>query len=122
MVLGVGTDILEVERLSDTVERQGQPFLDRVFTPAEQAYCDQYNDRFVRYAGRFCVKEAVMKSFGAGIGQGLSWLDIEVTNAESGQPLATLTEEALERFPNAQVLVSLSHSKTYATAVAIRTQ
>ena len=122
MILGVGTDILEIERLRETIERQGQPFLDRVFTPIEQRYCNQYNDRVLRYAGRFCVKEAVMKSFGAGVGQGLSWLDIEVTNAESGQPQARLTEKALQRYPNAQVMISLSHCKTHATAVAIRTQ
>lgn len=117
MVLGVGTDILEIERLRDTIERQGQPFLDKVFTPVEQEYCNQYSDRVLRYAGRFCVKEAVMKSFGAGIGQGIGWLDIEVTNAESGQPYARLAGR-----PETQVMISLSHCKTYATAVAIRTQ
>jgi holo-[acyl-carrier protein] synthase len=120
-VIGVGTDILEVERLSETIGRQGQAFLNRIFTPNEQKYCEQYSDSALRYAGRFAVKEAVMKAFGAGVGQGLSWLDIEVINAESGQPKATLSKEALTRYPNAQVLVSLSHCKTYATAVAIRT-
>jgi len=77
-VLGTGVDLVENERVRALLTRWGSRFRDRVYLPAEQAYCESKASPWLYYAGRFAVKEAVSKAFGTGIGEGLGWLDIEV--------------------------------------------
>ena len=86
MIVGMGLDIAEIDRIQSAIERHGQPFIARLFTPAEIAYCERHKNKFERYAGRFAVKEATMKALGTGWRHGVRWRDIEVTNLPGGKP------------------------------------
>lgn len=85
MIMGVGVDITEFDRMRDAVERQGQPFLDRIFTASEQAYCQRRRDPIPCFASRFAAKEAVAKAFALGLGP-MGLLNAEVCNEENGAP------------------------------------
>ena len=78
MIVGLGLDIAEIDRIEAAIKRHGAPFLERLFTPAEVSYCEQYKNRFERYAARFAAKEAAMKALGTGWSRGVRWRDIEV--------------------------------------------
>ena len=96
MVLSVGVDMVEVERIQKALEdsRIGKRFRDRVFTANEIQYCEKKRrGRYESYAGRFAVKEAVMKALGRGWGSKVCWLDIEVVRARSGKPDVVLHEK-----------------------------
>lgn len=116
---GLGNDIVEIERVRQSIERHGQHFLNRLFTQKEQDYCYKYQDSVPHFAGRFSAKEAVAKALGTGFGAELSWHDIEILVDEAGKPHVHLSEAAKERFRHPQLLVSISHSTTHATAVAL---
>jgi holo-[acyl-carrier protein] synthase len=122
-ILGHGIDIVETSRIQKLVEHHGQHFLDRVFTPAEQAYCRMNPKRiFEHLAGRFAAKEAVLKVLGTGWRGGIAWTDIEITKESSGLPKVLLTGEC-ERVAKERGIyrwhVSISHIETHATASAI---
>lgn len=122
-VLGTGIDLVENERMREVIERWGSKFVDRVFLPSEQAYCETKSAPFRHYAGRFAVKEAVSKAFGTGLGPSIGLLDIEVVrDPESGAPSVQLSEKALQFAASrnaGEVMVSLSHTRNYAVAQAI---
>lgn len=119
-ILGIGNDIIEVKRIEKCIEKYQQKFLDRIFTLAEQAYCLKYREAARNFAGRFAAKEAVVKALGTGFGSHASWLDIEVIKQKSGKPTILLSERLLNNLPeNTQILISISHSHDYATAVAL---
>lgn len=122
-ILGHGIDIVETARIRKLVENHGPHFLDRVFTPAEQAYCNRNPKRYFEHlAGRFAAKEAVLKVLGTGWRGGIGWTDVEVAKEPSGQPKVVLTGEcariAAER-GIARWHLSISHIETHATASAI---
>src|SRR5689334_361296 len=111
MILGIGTDIIEVKRIALAITRRGAPFLDRLFTPDEQHYCLQHSTSERNFAGRFAAKEAVAKALGLGITQKLSWLDIEIGLDPLGKPII-LTSEKLKPFLEKGALhISISHCK-----------
>jgi holo-[acyl-carrier protein] synthase len=122
-VIGTGVDLVENERLRDCLARWDRRFRDRVFLPAEQAYCENKASPWLYYAGRFAVKEAVSKAFGTGIGPALGWLDIEVVRDEdSGAPsvrLAPRGQELARTRRVDRVLISLSHTRHFAVAHAL---
>ncbi len=122
MIVGIGIDIVEIKRLRDTLERQKDRFLRRVFTPAEQEYCAAHRDPVPHYAVRFAAKEALFKAIGTGWAKGVSWLDVEVLRGREGPPAITLSGEARkisDTMGIVSVLVSLSHSVENATAIVI---
>ncbi len=122
MVLAIGIDIVEVERIERAVERLGDRFLDRVFTPAEREYCDARGARFVHYAGRFAAKEAAMKALGTGWSEGVAWREVEILSSAVGPPQLRLTGVAKERFDAmgaTRGLVSISHTGAIAVAQAV---
>jgi holo-[acyl-carrier protein] synthase len=94
MILGTGVDLAEVPRIRAAVERYGQRFIERIYTPAEIAYVERKANRFERYAGRFAAKEAGMKAIGTGWRRGVRWQDFEVANLPSGRPTLRLHGEA----------------------------
>ncbi len=98
-MLTTGVDIIEIPRIKQTLDRYGQRFLDRIFTPDEIAYC---RGRAANLAGRFAAKEATMKALGTGV-RGVSWKDIEVVRAESGAPSVKLHGRAQKRAERLQV-------------------
>jgi holo-[acyl-carrier protein] synthase len=121
ILIGIGTDVIEVERVRGVIERQGERFLARVFTEEERAYCDGIMHPFKHYAARFAAKEAVSKCFSTGIGPELGWRSVSVYHGERHQPLVRLDAqgEALLRHVGAtHVHLSLSHTDTVAMAVA----
>lgn len=120
MIKGLGTDIIEVSRVDDNISKHGQKFLDKVFTPSEQAYCRGFSRSSSRnYAGRFAAKEAIVKALGTGLAKGLEWLDIEILNDDQGKPYVNFSSKAKLLFQQPTVHVSISHCHEYATATAI---
>ena len=117
---GIGIDIEEVERLK--VRCQKPSFLDRVFTLDEQAYCQSKTNPEESFAARFAAKEALMKAFGTGWSSEADFLEIEIKNDPSGQPVLVLHGMAKAFFENkgySNVLLSLSHTPLTAVAVVI---
>jgi len=94
MIVGLGVDITEVDRIEAAIERRGRPLLERIFTPSELAYCEKHRRRAERFAGRFAAKEAAMKALGTGWARGVRWVDIEVTREPSGKPTLKLSGAA----------------------------
>lgn len=122
MILGVGIDLIEVERIRASQARFGERFLRRILHEREVAYCRSHRDPAPFLAARFAAKEAISKAFGTGIGSQLGWLDMEVGRRESGEPFVILHGKALDllaRRGATAVLLSLSHTQQHATAVAL---
>jgi holo-[acyl-carrier protein] synthase len=122
MVVGLGTDIVEVVRIGKMIERHGEIFLNRVYTDDEIRYCQRRKEYTQHYAGRWAAKEAVMKTLGTGFSRGVGWRDIEVCTSPSGQPSIALRGGAREVARQAgicDVLITISHCRAYATATAI---
>ena len=119
MIVGTGVDLAEVPRIRASIERFGQKFIERIFTPTEIAYVERKANRFERYAARFAAKEAGMKAIGTGWKQGVRWQDFEVTNLPSGKPTLRLHGVAAEVAHRLQVRsVSLSLTHTAALGMA----
>ena len=97
MILGIGTDLANIERIQATLDRFGERFLTRVFTEVEQAKAERRADRACTYAKRWAAKEACSKALGTGLRMGISWKDMAVSNLRSGQPVMHLTGWAAER-------------------------
>lgn len=122
MIVGLGLDIAEIDRMQAAIERHGQRFLDRLFTPAEIAYCERHKNRFERYAGRFAVKEAAMKALGTGWRHGVRWLDFEITNQRGGKPLLSIGGVAggfAEKLGVRRISLTITHSGNFALAQVI---
>ena len=97
MILGIGSDITDVRRIAKVIERHGERFLDRVFTPTERAKADRRRNRIETYAKRFAAKEACAKALGTGLRAGVWWRDMGVVNLPSGRPTMELTGGAKRR-------------------------
>ena len=97
MILGIGSDISDVRRIAKVIERHGDRFLDRIFTPTERARAERRRNRAETYAKRFAAKEACAKALGTGIRAGVWWRDMGVVNLPSGRPTMALTGGALAR-------------------------
>lgn len=119
MILGIGIDMEDVDRIRLAIERHGQRFLHKVYTPREIAYVDDKANRYERYAARFAAKEAAMKALGTGWNKGVQWKDLEIVNSPDGCPALRLAGGALSRAMQMgyrRVHVSMSH--THGTAIA----
>lgn len=119
MILGTGTDLVEIDRMRKAVLRSGQKFLDRLFTKEEQGYCLRYKDPAPHFAARFAAKEAVAKALGVGFGQRLSFLDVEIKRLSSGKPEVQLAPAKALQFPG-KLHLSLSHGQGLALAFVVR--
>jgi len=121
-IVGTGVDLSEVARIRGAIERHGERFLRRVFTPAERSYVDERKNRYERYAARFAAKEAAMKAIGTGWKNGVTWQDFEVANLPSGKPTLRLSGRAAQiaaELGVKSVSLSLSHTETLAIAQVI---
>ena len=113
MIVGTGVDLAEVPRVKRSIERFGERFLHRIFTPRERAYVERKANRYERYAARFAAKEAGMKAIGTGWRHGVRWLDFEVANLPSGKPTLRFHGEAAriaERLGVKSVALSITHT------------
>ena len=97
MILGIGSDIIDVRRIEQTIARHGDRFLDRIFTEVERAKAERRTNRIDTYAKRFAAKEACAKALGTGLRAGVFWRDMGVVNLPSGRPTMLLTGGALAR-------------------------
>ena len=122
MIVGTGVDIAETSRLEQGLERHGERFTKRLFTPAEVAYCERFKNRGERYAARFAAKEAAFKALGTGWGAGVRWLDVEITHQPNDKPELVLTgraQEVARGLGVTRMAVSISHSIRYVVTQVI---
>ncbi len=121
-IFGIGIDVVEVERIASAIDRHGQPFLTKLFTSGELAYCRGQKNPALHYAARFAAKEAVSKALGTGIGGQAGWLDLEIIRDPSGAPKLSLSGNAAD-FAKAngitEIQISLTHAREYAAANAV---
>jgi holo-[acyl-carrier protein] synthase len=122
LIIGLGRDIAEIDRIEAAIVRHGAAFINRLFTPSEAAYCERFHNRYERYAARFAAKEAAMKALGTGWRHGVRWRDIEVTREASGKPtlrLAGVAREFADRMGVRNISLSITHSGNLALAQVI---
>ncbi|MEE9427801.1 MAG: holo-ACP synthase [Paracoccaceae bacterium] len=126
MILGIGTDLANIERIAGTLERFGDRFRNRVFTDVEQHKAERRKDTAGTYAKRWAAKEACSKALGTGLRMGISWTDMSVTNLRSGQPQMQVTGWAAERLKDmtpdghqAHIHVTLTDDHPWAQAFVV---
>lgn len=121
-VIGIGTDLCDCDRIAAMIERHGDTFLQKVFTPDEIAYCARHRAAAEHFAGRWAAKEAVLKAFGTGWAKGIQWTDLEVCLEDGGRPRLALHGAARDhatRLGIGEVLISISHTAAMANAFAV---
>jgi len=128
MILGLGSDLIDIRRIEHAIERFGDRFLDRIFTDTERRTCDRRSDRAASYSRRFAAKEACSKALGTGFRRGVFWRDLRVVNLPSGQPSLRLANGALRRLEEitppgmtARIDITLTDEPPIAQAVVIIT-
>ncbi|WOO43333.1 holo-ACP synthase [Rubellicoccus peritrichatus] len=122
VALGLGTDIVDIERIQHAHERHGNRFLKRIYTEEEQAYCLGMKNPYPHLAARFAAKEAVSKCFGTGICGEFGWTSVSICKGSRDEPYAKLDEKGqtlLDAMGGTRVLVSLSHTSSLGHAVAL---
>lgn len=126
MILGLGSDLIDIRRIEKTLERHGPRFIARIFTDIEQAKSERRAARAASYAKRFAAKEACAKALGTGLSQGVYWRDMGVINLSSGKPTMKLTGGALKKLNSmiptghkAQIDVSITDEYPLAQAIVI---
>jgi holo-[acyl-carrier protein] synthase len=122
MIVGTGIDIIEVDRIKNSIQKYSDRFKKKIFTQKEIDYCDSQAEPAKHFAARFSVKEAVLKCFGTGMSGGILWKDIEVDKLESGQPILNLYgkgEKIFDQLNLKHIHISITHDKSYAVAHAI---
>src|SRR6185437_9147297 len=124
MILGIGSDIIDIRRIERTLERFGERFIERVYTDIERAKSDRRANRAASYAKRFAAKEACAKALGTGLNKGIYWRDMGVVNLPGGQPTMALTGGAAARLksitpPGHRAQINLSITDDFPLAQAI---
>ena len=124
MIIGIGVDLAEVDRIRDALERPttGERFRSRVFTPGEQAYCERRRGKYESYAARFAAKEAMMKALGRGWSREVSWTEIEITRESGGRPMIRLhgrTAAYAGKLGIRRISLALTHTADTAVAEVI---
>jgi holo-[acyl-carrier protein] synthase len=113
VIVGTGVDLAEVSRIKASIERYGEKFIRRIYTPAEIAYVERKANKFERYAARFAAKEAGMKAIGTGWRRGVTWQDFEVANLPTGKPTLRLHGVAArfaEKLGVKNISLSITHT------------
>ena len=119
MIVAIGIDLVEINRIEEVFARRGDRFRVRVFTDDEINYCERRASKFASYAARFAAKEAAMKALGTGWSDGIGWTDVEVVRGLNGAPALQLRRRALERMRElgaTKAHLSLTHSGNLAMA------
>ena len=119
MIESVGIDLVDIKRIKVAMDRYGERFTHRVFTPWEIEYCLSKINPALSFAGRFAVKEAVFKAIGTGFAEGVKWTSVEVVNDRKGQPQVRLGRAIRNHIGNKKIIISLSHTGEYAVASAL---
>ncbi len=122
MIFGTGIDIIEVDRIKNSIRKYSDRFKKKIFTQKEIDYCHSQAEPAKHFAARFTVKEAVLKCFGTGMTGTILWKDIEIDKLNSGQPVLNLHGNGKKLFNQLNlkhIHISITHDKTYAAAHAI---
>lgn len=121
MILGIGTDIVDVVRLRKMHERHGERLLSKILSENEKDYCLKFKDIYPHLGGKFAVKEAVVKAMSSCLGKKFRWCDIEVLNSDCGKPSVRFHNELFKSFSGmeADIFVTVAHTKKYAVATII---
>lgn len=120
MLIGIGTDIIEVNRIKETIEKYGDRFINKMFTEVEIEYCEQFKEKkYLHYAARFAAKEAFSKAIGTGFARGFKFKEIYIKNLKTGEPTVVLDGNLKESYGDNNIKVSLSHTDNNATAYVI---
>lgn len=122
MIYGIGTDLVENDRIERIIQKWGLKFLSRVFSEKEIAYCGRHAQAAMHYGARFAVKESFLKAIGIGLGKGVKFIEIEVANEESGEPKLNLSGGARKYLKKAgieKIHLSITHTKHYASAIVL---
>jgi len=120
MIFGIGTDLVEVDRIKKSIDNYGERFLKRIFTQYEIDYCEIYKEnRYLHYAARFAAKESFSKAIGTGITKGFKFKEVGVKNEKSGKPNIILEGLMKEKYESYNTTVSLSHTDNNAIAMVI---
>lgn len=114
---GVGIDLIEIDRIQESIQTYGASFTERIFNKDEIEYCLKKANPFPHFAARFAAKEAFSKAFGTGIGTRLSWHDVMVSHEFSGRPIIALSPRLADELEGHEILLSISHTHHYAVAV-----
>ncbi len=121
-IIAHGIDLVDFPRIEQMIKQHGERFMDRVFTPAEQAYAKANKNDVEKLAGRFAAKEAVLKLMGTGWRGKIAWTDIEISNNPAGQPQVALTgevEKIADKLGIKNISVSITHTANFAIASAV---
>ncbi|MFA7325253.1 MAG: holo-ACP synthase [Candidatus Kapaibacterium sp.] len=120
MILGIGTDIIEINRIQGTLEKYGERFKNKMFTQIEIDYCEQYKEKkYAHYAARFAAKEAFSKAIGTGFARGFKFKEVYIQNLNTGEPTVVLEGDLKEKYGENIIRVSLSHTDNNAIAYLI---
>lgn len=126
MIIGLGSDLIDIRRIEKTLERHGERFIERVFTPVERAKSEGRRNRAASYAKRFAAKEACAKALGTGLRRGVFWRDMGVVNLRSGRPTLSLSGGAAARLRaitpvgmNAQIDLTITDEFPLAQAIVV---
>ena len=122
MICGVGIDLVENNRMEKIIKKWGDKFINRIFSDEEIKYCEKHINSSTHYGVRFAAKESFLKALGIGLGMGIKLSDIEVMNDENGKPSLMLCGEAknqIEKKRITKVHLSLTHTKSYSTAIVL---
>jgi len=120
MVIGIGIDIIEIDRIKESVDKFGDRFLNKIYTKKELDYCLKKKYKYQHLAARFAAKEAVYKALATGWNEDVSWQNIEISNEPNGMPIVTL-QGKLKKFLHTgkDLKISMSHSRDYVACMAI---
>jgi len=119
MIRGIGVDIIEIDRIQQSIDELGDHFLHKIFTPLEIAYCNSKPNSNQHFAARFAAKEALSKAVATGWAEEFRWKDVEITNKPSGQPVIALHGSMKESLVDCSLMVSLSHSENHVVAMVL---
>jgi holo-[acyl-carrier protein] synthase len=119
MVRGIGVDIIEIERIRESIERTGTQFLEKIYSPAEVEYCNAKAYRYQHFAARFAAKEALSKAVATGWAGEFRWKNVEIINNPSGKPDIILHGSMRELLGTARVHLSMSHSDSHVVAMVV---
>jgi len=120
LILGLGIDIIEIERIKHSVDKFKDHFLNKIYTQSELEYCLSKKNKYQHLAARFTAKEAVFKALSSGVQSKTGWKDIEIVNGHHGQPVVYLKGKIEKLIPSDQIIIiSISHSRDFAACIAI---
>jgi holo-[acyl-carrier protein] synthase len=119
LIVGIGIDLVEVDRIEKILKNRGRRFISRIFTENEIDFCNQKVNAAECYAARFAAKEALAKALGHGLCEHFKWTDVEVSKESSGKPAFIVHGKTGQLVHNKRVVLSISHTKSLAVAMVV---